>query len=96
VNEDHGRATIEFGIERLQARIAEIEAAAIGLQHDAIGAEFVERTDGLPDRGFDVGQWQTSEVAEAGGMRLPQPGAFVVAATRQIGRAGITTEMHAR
>jgi hypothetical protein len=56
MNEHHRVAFVEFIEERIEDPLAEIDTAAVGQKHDAIGVQFVESVGDLLNRAFNVGQ----------------------------------------
>jgi len=68
VDEDGDAAPVEFGEQRLVARIAEVDAANVGLGGDSVAAELVDGVLQLLQGRVDVGQRQGGEVPESAGV----------------------------
>ena len=80
---EHQRlAAVQFLHHRLEGGIAQPFVAIAGEQHDAVGLERVEAVFELAQAGFDVGQRQRREHAEAAGMVGGELRRIVVALAR--------------
>ena len=64
MDEHHGLAAVELGVELVLVGMAEMARADVGQQADAVELERVERVFGLADRSRDVRQRQQRERAE--------------------------------
>ena len=64
MHKDIDLAAVEFGIERVEARIADVNAVLVGEQDDAIGLQHVERIGQGRQRAIDIGKRQRREEAE--------------------------------
>ena len=58
------RAALQFVEDGIERRVAEVDAAVVGEQDDAVGAERVEGAVEFGERAVDVGQRQRREEAE--------------------------------
>ena len=69
VQQHVGAPAVQFGHQRVERRVAEVDARRVGREDDAVEAEHVERIGQLGQRAVDVRQRQHREAAEA--PRLP-------------------------
>ena len=78
MDEDRRAAPIQFGIERLQPCIAEIDAVLVGEQEQPVGVQRIESIGHLTQRPVDIGRRQDGEEAQAVGRRRDELGQRLV------------------
>ena len=96
MDEHDGGAGVEFGPQRFVVGIAEIFAAGVGQQNDAIGVQHVQRVNGLGNRSVHVGQRDAGELAEAVGPPLDQLRMILVHLPRQGAAFRVVGQVDAR
>ena len=64
MDERHGRAAVEFGVERFETPISDVTVVDACQQRDAVEPEIVQRPRGFGERGVDIRQGQKSEASE--------------------------------
>ena len=88
MDEDHRRACVERGEQRVLAVLAQVGACDVGQQHDTVGVQVVERPDGLGDGFVEVRHREGGEEPEPVGLGGNHVGAVVVEVARQRGGVG--------
>src|SRR5580698_5743339 len=83
MNEDHRFSTLELVEDGVESLVAEIDAARVREQNDAVQAQHVERVRELGEGPVDVRQRQASERAKARRTRLYQLRGQLVAAASE-------------
>ncbi|GAA3309886.1 hypothetical protein GCM10020295_75620 [Streptomyces cinereospinus] len=95
MDEDRGAAAVEFGEQRFEAGVAEVDAVGVGLDRDAVAAEHVHGVGQFVEGGVDVGQGKGGEVAEPVGMVPLEAGARLVDVAGEGARRPVVAEVGA-
>jgi hypothetical protein len=94
MNEQHGRASLQFVEQRGEKRVAEVDAAGVAEQHDAIEPEVIEGIGQFGQRSVDVGQWQAGEPAVPVGAVADHLGGQFIASSCQYAGGGVVAGVH--
>jgi hypothetical protein len=91
-----GRGRPNEVLSQLEGRVAQVGAADVGQEGDAVHAEVVVAVADLGDRTVHVRGRQRREQAEPAGMRFHSPMALFVDLASEITRRAVVTEVNAR
>ena len=96
VHEHDGPASLQLVEQRSEARVAQVGAAGVAEQHDAIQPEVVEGVGQFGERAVDVRQRQAGEAAEPVGAVADHLGGQFIAPSCQAARGGVVPGMYTR